>query len=96
MPPASSHYPACLKQKLPVDDKMKGRHGNRDFFFFLSQKCGHHGEKREGNTEEEWNRTDEKELQRVKETESEVRREREGNLQDPRKKKEEVMENENR
>lgn len=50
MPSASSHaILACLKQKSLVDDKIKGRHGNRDFF---SLRCGDHGEKHEGNIEE--------------------------------------------
>lgn len=49
---ASSH--AVLehfKQKSLVDDKIKGRHGNRDFFF-SPWDLATMGEKHEGNTEE--------------------------------------------
>lgn len=41
----------CLKQKSPVDDKIKGRHGNRDFFYF-PEMWPPWGKKHKGKTKE--------------------------------------------
>lgn len=76
---SSSAILECIKQTLPVDDKIKGRHGNR-FFFFLSPtlRCSHHGGGRgghEANAEEKGMGEMKRETERRGESQVEAERE---------------------
>lgn len=83
-PSASSHaILECLKQKLLVDGKIKGRHGNRDFFLLLLYYFWDMATTRGKNMRGNRGRDDDERTVARQERESQVEGSENENLQDP-------------